>query len=110
TAATGDPVAGGAGRTEPEQAAAARGRAAAPGADDLLGRDRTGLRAGRRVRPARGFGDAALARARGPGSRERGRGAAMRSRGALIGLSLFMVVAVALTWLVYVTLRRDVTG
>jgi len=34
----------------------------------------------------------------------------MRSRGALIGLSLFMVVAVALTWLVYVTLRRDVTG
>lgn len=34
----------------------------------------------------------------------------MRSRGALIGLSLFMVVAVTLTWLVYVTLRRDVAG
>lgn len=34
----------------------------------------------------------------------------MRYRGALIGLSLFMVVAVALTWLVYVTLRRDVAG
>ncbi len=32
----------------------------------------------------------------------------MKYRGALIGLSLFMVVAVALTWLVYVTLRRDV--
>lgn len=34
----------------------------------------------------------------------------MRYRGAMIGLSLFMVVAVALTWLVYVTLRRDVAG
>ncbi|KUH97334.1 MlaD family protein [Mycobacterium sp. IS-3022] len=34
----------------------------------------------------------------------------MRYRGALIGLSLFMVVAVTLTWLVYVTLRRDVVG
>lgn len=34
----------------------------------------------------------------------------MKSRGALIGLSLFMVVAVTLTWLVYVTLRRDVAG
>ena len=34
----------------------------------------------------------------------------MRYRGALIGLSLFMAVAVALTWLVYVTLRRDVAG
>jgi phospholipid/cholesterol/gamma-HCH transport system substrate-binding protein len=34
----------------------------------------------------------------------------MRYRTALIGLSLFMVVAVTLTWLVYVTLRRDVAG
>ena len=34
----------------------------------------------------------------------------MRYRGALIGLSLFMVVATVLTWLVYVTLRRDVAG
>ncbi|MGE2688965.1 MCE family protein [Mycolicibacterium pulveris] len=34
----------------------------------------------------------------------------MKTRGALIGLSLFMVVAVTLTWLVYVTLRRDVSG
>lgn len=34
----------------------------------------------------------------------------MRHRGAVVGLSLFMVVAVVLTWLVYVTLRRDVTG
>jgi phospholipid/cholesterol/gamma-HCH transport system substrate-binding protein len=34
----------------------------------------------------------------------------MRYRGATIGLSLFMVVAVTLTWLVYVTLRRDVAG
>ena len=34
----------------------------------------------------------------------------MRYRGALIGLSLFMIVAVVLTWLVYVTLRRDVAG
>ena len=34
----------------------------------------------------------------------------MRARGPLIGLSLFMIVATALTWLVYVTLRRDVAG
>jgi phospholipid/cholesterol/gamma-HCH transport system substrate-binding protein len=34
----------------------------------------------------------------------------MRYRGALIGLSLFMAVAVTLTWMVYVTLRRDVDG
>jgi phospholipid/cholesterol/gamma-HCH transport system substrate-binding protein len=34
----------------------------------------------------------------------------MRYRVALVGLSLFMVVAVTLTWLVYVTLRRDVAG
>ncbi|MEZ0342388.1 MlaD family protein [Mycobacterium sp. pV006] len=34
----------------------------------------------------------------------------MRYRGALIGLSLFMVVSLTLTWLVYVTLRRDVAG
>lgn len=34
----------------------------------------------------------------------------MKFRGALVGLSLFMVVAVTLTWLVYVTLRRDVAG
>lgn len=34
----------------------------------------------------------------------------MRYRGALVGLSLFMVVALTLTWLVYVTLRRDVAG
>ena len=34
----------------------------------------------------------------------------MKYRGALVGLSLFMVVAVTLTWLVYVTLRRDVSG
>jgi phospholipid/cholesterol/gamma-HCH transport system substrate-binding protein len=34
----------------------------------------------------------------------------MKYRGALAGLSIFMVVAVALTWLVYVTLRRDVAG
>jgi phospholipid/cholesterol/gamma-HCH transport system substrate-binding protein len=34
----------------------------------------------------------------------------MRYRGALVGLSIFMVVAVTLTWLVYVTLRRDVAG
>jgi phospholipid/cholesterol/gamma-HCH transport system substrate-binding protein len=31
-------------------------------------------------------------------------------RGPLIGLSLFMVVAMGLTWLVYATLRRDVIG
>ena len=34
----------------------------------------------------------------------------MKYRGPLIGLSLFMIVAVVLTWLVYVTLRRDVAG
>jgi phospholipid/cholesterol/gamma-HCH transport system substrate-binding protein len=34
----------------------------------------------------------------------------MKYRGAVIGLSLFMVVAVTLTWLVYATLRRDVAG
>lgn len=34
----------------------------------------------------------------------------MRIRAPLIGLSLFMVVAMALTWLVYATLRRDVAG
>ncbi|MET4429772.1 MULTISPECIES: MlaD family protein [unclassified Mycolicibacterium] len=34
----------------------------------------------------------------------------MKHRGAMVGLSLFMVVAVTLTWLVYVTLRRDVAG
>ncbi|MGV0604840.1 MCE family protein [Mycolicibacterium sp. XJ1904] len=34
----------------------------------------------------------------------------MKYRGALVGLSLFMVVALTLTWLVYVTLRRDVSG
>lgn len=34
----------------------------------------------------------------------------MSYRGALAGLSIFMVVATALTWLVYVTLRRDVAG
>jgi phospholipid/cholesterol/gamma-HCH transport system substrate-binding protein len=34
----------------------------------------------------------------------------MKYRGAAIGLSLFMVGALVLTWLVYVTLRRDVAG
>ena len=34
----------------------------------------------------------------------------MKYRGAMVGLSIFMVVAIALTWLVYVTLRRDVAG
>lgn len=34
----------------------------------------------------------------------------MKDRGATIGLALFMVVALTLTWLVYVTLRRDVAG
>lgn len=34
----------------------------------------------------------------------------MKYRGATIGLALFMVVALTLTWLVYVTLRRDVGG
>ena len=34
----------------------------------------------------------------------------MRFRGPLIGLSVFMVVALTLTWLVYASLRRDVAG
>ena len=34
----------------------------------------------------------------------------MTSRGPLIGLSIFMTVAVTVTWLVYATLRRDVAG
>lgn len=34
----------------------------------------------------------------------------MKVRGPLIGLSLFMAIAVAVTWLVYATLRRDVAG
>ncbi|OBK17169.1 MCE family protein [Mycobacterium asiaticum] len=34
----------------------------------------------------------------------------MKFRGPLIGLSLFMIVALSLTWLVYVSLRRDVAG
>lgn len=34
----------------------------------------------------------------------------MSDRGRMIGLSLFMVVAVTLSWLVYATLRRDVAG
>ncbi|MGY4711722.1 MlaD family protein [Mycolicibacterium sp. CBM1] len=34
----------------------------------------------------------------------------MRSRAPLVGLSLFMVAAVGVTWLVYVSLRRDVAG
>ncbi len=34
----------------------------------------------------------------------------MKYRGPLIGLSLFMIVAITSTWLVYVTLRRDVAG
>lgn len=34
----------------------------------------------------------------------------MKWRGALIGLCVFMIVALTLTWLVYVTLRRDVAG
>jgi len=34
----------------------------------------------------------------------------MKSRAPLIGLSLFMVAALTVTWLVYVSLRRDVAG
>ena len=34
----------------------------------------------------------------------------MKYRGPLIGLSLFMVVSLTLTWLVYASLRRDVGG
>ncbi|CAM4366413.1 virulence factor Mce family protein [Mycobacterium basiliense] len=34
----------------------------------------------------------------------------MKFRGPLIGLSLFMTVAMTLSWLVYVSLRRDVAG
>lgn len=33
-----------------------------------------------------------------------------RYRGAIIGLSLFTVMSVAMTWMVYATLRRDVAG
>src|SRR6185312_13431475 len=46
----------------------------------------------------------------GPGSFTVGGGAQMKFRGPLIGLTLFMVVALTLTWLVYVSLRRDVAG
>lgn len=34
----------------------------------------------------------------------------MRFRGPLVGLSVFMVISMVLTWLVYATLRRDVAG
>ncbi|ORW00984.1 MCE family protein [Mycobacterium kyorinense] len=34
----------------------------------------------------------------------------MKFRGPLIGLSIFMAIATAVTWLVYATLRRDVAG
>lgn len=34
----------------------------------------------------------------------------MKFRGPLIGVTLFMVIALTLTWLVYVSLRRDVAG
>lgn len=34
----------------------------------------------------------------------------MTFRGPLIGLSIFMAIATAVTWLVYATLRRDVAG
>ncbi|MFV0494264.1 MlaD family protein [Mycobacterium sp.] len=34
----------------------------------------------------------------------------MKFRGPLVGLTLFMVIAVTFTWMVYVSLRRDVTG
>ena len=34
----------------------------------------------------------------------------MKFRAPLIGLSIFMTIAIAATWLVYVTLRRDVAG
>ncbi|WP_046319093.1 MlaD family protein [Mycobacterium sp. UM_Kg1] len=34
----------------------------------------------------------------------------MRHRRALLGLSLFLVVSTTATWLVYVTLRREITG
>ncbi|MUM19744.1 MCE family protein [Mycobacterium sp. CBMA271] len=34
----------------------------------------------------------------------------MKFRGPLIGLGAFMAVAIAMTWLVYVTLRREVSG
>jgi phospholipid/cholesterol/gamma-HCH transport system substrate-binding protein len=34
----------------------------------------------------------------------------MKFRGPLIGVTLFMVVALTLTWLVYVSLRRDISG
>jgi phospholipid/cholesterol/gamma-HCH transport system substrate-binding protein len=34
----------------------------------------------------------------------------MKSRGPLIGLSVFMTIAIIVTWLVYATLQRDVAG
>ncbi|MGC7294848.1 MlaD family protein, partial [Mycobacteroides abscessus] len=34
----------------------------------------------------------------------------MNVRGAFVGLALFTTICLALTWLVYVTLRRDVAG
>jgi phospholipid/cholesterol/gamma-HCH transport system substrate-binding protein len=34
----------------------------------------------------------------------------MKCRAPLVGLSIFMAIAIAVTWLVYVTLRRDVAG
>ncbi|MCV7316455.1 MCE family protein [Mycolicibacillus parakoreensis] len=34
----------------------------------------------------------------------------MRFRGPMIGLTLFMIVSMALTWLVYATLKREVAG
>lgn len=34
----------------------------------------------------------------------------MKVRGPLIGLSMFMALAIAVTWMVYATLRRDVAG
>lgn len=34
----------------------------------------------------------------------------MKVRGALVSLTLFTVIGVVLTWLIYVTLRRDVAG
>ena len=45
-----------------------------------------------------------------PGTEIATRRAEMRFRAPLIGLTLFMVVALTLTWLVYVSLRRDVAG
>ncbi|WP_235626468.1 MlaD family protein, partial [Mycobacteroides abscessus] len=34
----------------------------------------------------------------------------MKFRGPMVGLSVFMVIALAMTWLVYATLRREVAG